>query len=75
MGLNKQHNGQPRIKEFLNRPTKGRIANSGFAKAGQTEVIQHLCLTSADGFQSPASLSRKLLAVIVRHLNSLSTRN
>lgn len=34
-------------------------ANIGLAKAGQTEVIEHLyfyqllCLTSADGFQMP----------------------
>ena len=39
--------------------TKKAAANIGLAKAGQTEVIehlkfcQHLCLTSADGFQIP----------------------
>lgn len=42
---------------FVNR--RNTAANIGLAKAGQTKVIehfyfyQHLCLTSADGFQKP----------------------
>ena len=42
------------------KQTKSPAGNIGLAKAGQTEVIehlyfyQHLCYILADGFQSPA---------------------
>ena len=53
-----------------------RTANIGLAKAGLTEVIehlyfyQHLCLTSADDFQIPRlrqALSRSMLFFCQRH--------
>ncbi len=37
--------------KYIKRKTAGNI---GLAKAGQTEVIEHLCYIWADGFQSPA---------------------